>query len=268
MSSSRTPQVLSAYAIASSNAFDNPTFPPHLLFAGCYDGLVRVWDLRQLGDEGKDATAEAATANSQTNPIGILLPEQRYTDRYDPSPVYSIVLGVGSKSDSFAIGTARHGIVKLFEMGKDAQGSAQTQTAIAWDQGQGREQNGQAVRRPTPREGSTMYPPSPTADFPTYSVVGEHGRLFGAGAGRLWEFDARVSLSDTIRLDEVKEGPRHDVITNEATFSKRQEQYLNRGRWEMDGFGQSAVEEDSETASTTVGWYYHGEMELKRSGRG
>ncbi|PWN20457.1 hypothetical protein BCV69DRAFT_313039 [Microstroma glucosiphilum] len=268
MSSSRNPQVMSVYAIASSNCSDNPSFPPHLLFAGCYDGLVRLWDLRQLEKQSNGTSARAAANSSRTSPASILLPVQRYTDRYDPSPVYSIVLGVGSKSRSFAIGTARHGIVKLFQMDTDAQGGAQNQTAIAWDQGQGREENGLAIRRPAPREGSSMYPPSPPADFPTYSVVGEHGRLLGAGAGRLWEFDARVSLGDTTSRDGKRDVEKHDHTASEATFCKRQEQYLTKGRWEVDGFGDPAVEEDVETASTTVGWYYHGEMELKRSGRG
>lgn len=266
MSSSLNPQVLSAYAVTSSNSSDNPTFPPHFLFAGCYDGLVRIWDLRQLDDRLTGDAGDAAATGSQREPVSILLPEQRYTDRYDPSPVYSIVLGVGSKSDGFAIGTARHGIVKLFEMGKDAQGSAQSQTAIAWDQGQGREENGRAVPRPRPREGSTMYPPAPSADFPTYSVVGEHGRLFGAGAGRLWEFDARVPLGSTASQNGTREDKQQDFTADEATFAERQQQYQTKGRWEVEGFGDPPVGEDAETASTTVGWYYHGEMELKRSG--
>lgn len=183
---------LSTYAMASStpsSGLDVAVFPPNHLYAGCYDGMVRVWDVEStppMEDEAVDT------------PYLLPLPP-RYIDRYDPSPIYSMTLGVGPQSHSIAIGTTRHGIVKLFRVDEDSQHTKRQE-------------------EPHPNEGFSLYHAPPRGDFPTYSIAGEHGRVFCVGQGRVWEFDARPRSAQPALTDQ------------------------------------------------SVGWYYHGQMELRETG--
>lgn len=159
---------LAVYAMDSLRPLPATSFPkgltsPQELFIGCYDGSVRVLDLR-------DGLIKAV-----------------YRDVYDDSPVYSLALGIGKSSTSIAVGTARHGVVKIYEHPKDRQadvaGEPMAHRSSSHHGGVARE------------EGWSIFPPIPTASCPTYSIAGEHGRLFCAGVDRIWEFDARINMS-------------------------------------------------------------------------
>ncbi|CAO1617522.1 unnamed protein product [Parajaminaea phylloscopi] len=130
------------------------------LFIGCYDGTVRVLNL----------------ASRRITAV--------YKDAYDDSPVYSLVVGIGPKSRSVAVGTARHGVVKMYEHPTDSQ----------------RVDHGEPSGS---KEGWSIFPPHPPATCPTYSVAGEHGRIFCAGMDRVWEFDARRRITAATR-DEAE----------------------------------------------------------------
>lgn len=161
------PPRLSTYALASSRgeaSLDLQVFPPNHLYAGCFDGMTRVWDVEASPIRTDEDTDIAI-------PPRILPLQQRYIDRYDPSAIYSIVLGVGPNSHSIAIGTARHGLVKFFNVLKDSQHHKR--------------------QLDNPNEGFALYPPGVPRQIPSYAIVGEHSRIWAVGQGKVWEFDAR-----------------------------------------------------------------------------
>ncbi|CAO1633817.1 unnamed protein product [Sympodiomycopsis kandeliae] len=220
---SETPPHLSTYALASSrlpHLLDKKLFPTNHLYAGCYDGMVRVWDVEQVAKQSR-SSKDIEDPSSSSPPIGVPLTE-RYVDRYDPSPVYSIALGVGLNSQCIAAGTARFGIVKVFRIGQDSQRDRGKRSLLHHDTNSSEsddEELDAEIKREEdldPDEGCSFYPPAPRGDFPTYSIVGEHGRLFHVGQGRIFEMDSRAHAS-------------------------------------VDG-------------EQSVGWYYHGQMELRRTG--
>lgn len=220
--STSTPPHLSTYALASSRRdanLDTSILPPNHLYAGCYDGMVRVWNVEGTLLPHLDATENPTSTSASPTHLSLPLPN-RYIDRYDPSPIYSITLGVGPHSHSIAIGSARHGVVKLFRIDADSQHVKRIEES--------------------PNEGASFYPPPPPGDFPTYSIAGEHGRLFCVGQGRVWELDARPRPRPKMTLADGTEGSQK---------ASKQQQYQQKDQREHH-----------------VGWYFHGQMELRVSG--
>lgn len=322
-----TPPSLSAYALASARMDDSALwedFPPHHLFAGCYDGSVRVWDVRtrlssrevakererdvqwerdmererlrhvasssslqSQSQTGTPSRSQAnATASDRPTPssVAVVPPIRRYTDRYDPSAVYSITLGVGPRSASFAIGTARHGNVKVFSVHDDAQQQQQRQQQqmVEIDDEFSQhtvqsQQSSAAEPKRRVREGYNLFCPAPPADTPTYSIVGEHGRLFCAGQGRVWELDARGRLG----VEAQESGRRSNGQDEEKERSGAVETSAKRGgRGHADGpalidrrTGLPAVEDvslsdEDDERGRSVAWYEHGVMEVQRTAIG
>lgn len=138
-----------------------PAFPPRYLYAGCFDGTLHAIDL----------FSQKVV--------------QAHRDVYDDSPIYSILLGAGARSTSIAVGTARHGLVKVYEGDENARTSDASSAN---------------------RNGWSVFPPPPSTSSPTYSVVGEHSRLFCAGADRLWVFDGRHNALSPGSKAESKSG--------------------------------------------------------------
>jgi hypothetical protein len=145
LSSGTTP----AYTLA----FDNR--PGHLgLFAGCFDGAMRVFDVHEALDRGE------------------VHAKWVHHDLADSSAIYSMVTRTGLGNCQVAVGTARHGVIKIYDPYCDT-----TCRHFSAEHAEG--------------QGWTIFASYP-AHSPTYALVGQHDRLFGATDSKLWQIDLRA----------------------------------------------------------------------------
>ena len=128
----------SVYALASYAA-------GHLL-AGCYDGTLRQYNVG-AALEGVEAAMD---------------PNYQLRDRFDPSAIYCLSLGLGHDGREIAAGTARHGVCKFFRNGE-----------------------GQVEH-----DSWSLFAAHPCRS-PTYSIVGQRDRLFGVTESAFWQIDLR-----------------------------------------------------------------------------
>lgn len=183
-----------------------PAFPPRYLYAGCFDGTLHAIDL----------VSQKVV--------------QTHRDVYDDSPIYSILLGAGARSTSIAVGTARHGLVKVYEGDE----TARTSDASSAN-----------------RNGWSVFPPPPSTSSPTYSVVGEHSRLFCAGADRLWVFDGR-----------------HNALSPGPKESTSGDQHAQEPKGQSSGDHQASgpkAESLPGNQHPSTSWYRHTEMIIRRT---
>lgn len=119
------------------------------LLAGCYDGVLREYNI-----------TEALLFPPRTS----ILPQRQLRDRFDPSAIYSLCLGVGQRGEDVAAGTARYGVCKVFRS-----------TGVESDSW-------------------SMFAAYPSQS-PTYSIVGQHDRLFGVTDALFWQIDLRPGVA-------------------------------------------------------------------------
>jgi len=118
------------------------------LLAGCYDGVLREYNI------------DEALASPQTT----ILPQSQLRDRFDPSAIYCLCVGIGQGGGKdVAAGTARHGVCKVFRS-----------TGVESDSW-------------------SMFAAHPSQS-PTYSLVGQHDRLFGVTDALFWQIDLRPGI--------------------------------------------------------------------------
>jgi hypothetical protein len=135
------PKTTSAYALQTKTVAGRT-----MLLAGCYDGVLRSYDVDAL----------LSLSLQETN----LLPQEQMRDRFDPSAIYCLCVGIGQRGEDVAAGTARHGVCKVFRS-----------TDVESDS-------------------YSMFAAHPSQS-PTYSVVGQYDRLFGVTDSQFWQIDLR-----------------------------------------------------------------------------
>lgn len=120
----------------------------HILFAGCFDGILRQFDVRRALQEGHKEALRI------------------FRDRFDTSAIYCLAYGVGAGGNHIAAGTARHGMVKVFD---------------PWNI---------STRSLREAQGWSMYA-AQASKSPTYSLAAQHDRIFGVTDSKLWQIDLR-----------------------------------------------------------------------------
>ncbi|PWN90337.1 hypothetical protein FA10DRAFT_266827 [Acaromyces ingoldii] len=212
---------VAVHALASSSPCAAPTgsgmtpIDPKLLFAGCYDGILRVYDVPRILSSGADEGRS---------------PVYEFQDRFGPSAIFSLALGVGKGGRSVAAGVATHGVVKFFDVPlcsawarRHRHLNATAKRQIVIGEGalgeialNGTENSGDCEEPPSrpPRCGTkveeqgdeedceaggwSLYASGPRGgNSPVYSLVAQHDRLFGVTDSRLCELDLRPSLFST-----------------------------------------------------------------------
>lgn len=131
-----------------------------ILFAGCYDGKLRTFN------------ASKAIEGNALNAMSTM------QDKYDPSAIYCLLTGTGQDGMQIAAGTARHGVVKMFDLReaireKDRENSANDLPIPASE-----------------RQGWSLFAAHPSRS-PTYSLAGNFDRLFGVTDQKIWQIDLR-----------------------------------------------------------------------------
>lgn len=220
----------SVYAL-SSMTIENSVIPNYLLFAGCYDGGVRVYDTRKiLKDLEKLSSTELKVENNENHKSDLeesiltsgvltsltleeisneknsqtsrlkeksmesrtLEPIKILKDKFDDSPIYNLQLGGGGNKFIMA-GTARNGLVRFFEWGEV--------------------ENGFSIFAAHPS----------TTSSPTYALVTDYDRVFGCTDTKFWELDFRP-----VGLPGEDKGEREgDRLKSEALVGSRA--YYNHG---------------------------------------
>lgn len=173
-----TGQRTSVYAMATPPVVS--TLPAFLLFVGFYDGVVRVYDTRQLSLR-KDASANGGRrARRELDPIAV------FRENYDTDAVYSISFG-GPRGEALVIGGARHAKVRVFDVSCLAGYSVPLLSAPGAGAGAGeaRDWTAFALR---------------STDSPLYGVVAHADRVVGVTDRKLWWFDFGAAI-----LDDEKE---------------------------------------------------------------
>ncbi|SJX65049.1 uncharacterized protein SRS1_15875 [Sporisorium reilianum f. sp. reilianum] len=162
-------QRTSVYAMATPPA--SSSIPSFLLFVGFYDGVVRVYDTRQL--------YPASPANGPRRRRRELDPIALFRADYDTDAVYSLSFG-GPRAELLVIGGSRHAKARVFDVSALA----------AYDVPLLSAPGAQAERRDW-----TAFALHST-DSPLYGVVGAADRLVGVTDRRLWWFDFGAPLLD------------------------------------------------------------------------
>lgn len=137
----------------------NSPLSPSLLFAGFYDGAVRAYDLR--------LPSTKAQLSACLN----------VSEKLDASPVYSLALGGGGGTHVLA-GTARHGLLKIWDMRRS---SASSDLIVA------AQDDGKTASEDDDR-GWSLFAAHP-AESPTYAVVADHSRVWGTTDRKVWQLD-------------------------------------------------------------------------------
>ncbi|CDR99923.1 hypothetical protein [Sporisorium scitamineum] len=176
-------QRTSVYAMATPPA--SSTLPSFLLFVGFYDGVVRVYDTRQLQNDAfpnNDGGDEQSAANGtrrrrvrrELDPIAI------FREDYDTDAVYSLSFG-GPRAEMLIIGGSRHAKVRVFDASSLAGYDVPLLSAPDAAAGLKRDWTAFAL---------------PSTHSPLYGVVGEADRLVGVTDRKLWWFDFGAPLLD------------------------------------------------------------------------
>lgn len=197
-----TGQRTSAYATGSPPA--HSTLPSFLLFVGFYDGVVRVYDTRQMhttptssGAMDMDDLSDALNDNTATNPVRgsrrrikrELDPIAVFREEYDTDAIYSLSFG-GTKADRLVVGGARHAKVRVF----DVSDLAAYDLPMLSGPGPGGRVKG--------RERGDWTAFALVSNSPQYQVVAGAERVVGVTEMRLWWFDFGLPLLEAERKEE------------------------------------------------------------------
>ncbi|GAC95885.1 hypothetical protein PHSY_003463 [Pseudozyma hubeiensis SY62] len=173
-----TGQRTSVYAMATPPP--ESSLPGFLLFVGFYDGVVRVYDTRQLRADSEggswdmndlrealpmsDAPSRRRRINRQLDPIAI------WREEYDTDAIYSLSFG-GPKSTVMVVGGARHAKVRVFDIGVLA---GYDVPLLGETGGKRWDWTGFALR---------------STDSPVYGVAGQADRVVGVTDRKIWWLD-------------------------------------------------------------------------------
>ncbi|SPO23984.1 uncharacterized protein UTRI_03475_B [Ustilago trichophora] len=198
-----TGQRTSVYAMATAPAKSG--IPGFLLFAGFYDGVVRVYDTRQLHSEAdamdmqdlNEALHPTLNRNGQRrrrirkelDPIAI------FREDYDTDAIYSLSFA-GPNFDLLVVGGARHAKIRTFDVSSLSAYDVPLLSAPIAAEG----------RKDEERGGDWTAFALPSTDSPQYGVVGDADRVIGVTDSKLWWFDFGLPL-----LDEDAEEVEHRV---------------------------------------------------------
>ena len=188
-----TGQRTSVYAMATAPAASS--IPSFLLFVGFYDGVVRVYDTRQLQSVNQDGEGtmdmhlldEALASNGtganhppkrkrlprELNPIAI------FREDYDHDAIYSLSFG-GPSATLLIVGGARHAKVRIFDVSMLANYDVPLLSAPSCTTGQ---------RGDEEQAGDWTAFALPSTDSPVYGIVVEGDRVVGVTDRKMWFFD-------------------------------------------------------------------------------
>ncbi|KAJ9474381.1 hypothetical protein PHBOTO_004460 [Pseudozyma hubeiensis] len=175
-----TGQRTSVYAMATPPP--GSSLPSFLLFVGFYDGVIRVYDTRQLQADSEQGSwnmndlrdalpisdapdrPRRRRINRQLDPIAI------WREEYDTDAIYSLSFG-GPNATLMVAGGARHAKVRVFDVGV----LAGYDVPLLGEAGGRRwDWTGFALR---------------STDSPVYGVVGQADRVVGVTDRRVWWLD-------------------------------------------------------------------------------
>ncbi|PWY98952.1 hypothetical protein BCV70DRAFT_121499 [Testicularia cyperi] len=227
--------------------------PSYLLFAGFYDGLVRVYDTRQLRYFDTDSeTEDASTCNGGPNLLtsdlganghrtGVLdgTVEQSsrrsrrvrgdetelhaisiFYETLDRSPVYSLSLG-GPRGSRLVVGGSRHSQIRVFDVSSlSGYDKPQISAPIAL---------GGETPRGDKRHWSGFTEPS--SDSPQYSIAADAYRVWGVTDRSLWCLNFGLAV------------PPHSAHTADSHTAHHK----------------------SRTSDPTIAYYRHDKYEISRS---
>ncbi|SPO24207.1 uncharacterized protein UTRI_03475 [Ustilago trichophora] len=189
-----TGQHTSVYAMATASAGSN--IPEFLLFAGFYDGVVRVYDTRQLHTEPdamdmqdlNEALSPLLNGNYQRRRRRVrkeLDPIAIFREDYDTDAIYSLTFA-GPQSNLLIVGGARHSKVRIFDVSSLREYDVPLLSAPAGVQG--RKKGAEEER------GDWTAFALANTDSPQYGVVGNADRIIGVTDRKLWWFDFGLPL--------------------------------------------------------------------------
>lgn len=193
-----TGQRTSVYAIAT--APEVSLIPSFLLFVGFYDGVIRVYDTRQMhspsNNEEGSAMQDLNEALHQLTLNGVprkrrvrreLNPVAVFREDFDADAIYSLSFG-GPKGTKLLVGGARHAKVRVFDLGMLVGYDVPLLSAPAEGVLEGKE--GEEGRG---KGGDWTAFAISSTDSPVYGVKGEVGKVVGVIDRRIWWFDFHPS---------------------------------------------------------------------------
>ncbi|SAM85805.1 uncharacterized protein UBRO_07145 [Ustilago bromivora] len=219
-----TGERMSVYAMATPPP--GSLLPAFLLFVGFYDGVVRVYDTRQLHPrstaegEGEiealngaltqltlNGTPRRRRIRRELNPIAV------FREEFDADAIYSLSFG-GPQGTMVVVGGARHAKVRVFDAEMLSGYDLPLLSAPVGVEGE----------RQGSRGGDWTAFALHSTDSPVYGVVGEAERVVGVTDRRIWWFDLAPPLCAAIEGKDGKgEGGRvayfkhKDVILSYST---------------------------------------------------
>lgn len=193
-----TGQRTSVYAMATPPS--SSSLPPFLLFVGFYDGVVRVYDTRQMHPDDESMNMQSLhealpAGRNGARPRRRRIPHElhpiaRFRDTYSTDAIYSLSFG-GTHADRLVVGGARFAQVRVFDVSSLA---------------------GYDVPLLAPPDGAGIEGKDwtafavPGADSPLYRVVGEADRLVGVTDKTIWSFDFGAPLLEAAKGREEVDG--------------------------------------------------------------
>lgn len=154
-----------------------------VLYAGCFDGKLRTFDVIR------------AIETDDSSAMSMMY------DKYDPSAMYCLLTGVGQDGTQIAAGTARHGVVKMFDVREafkcieEDKNNQEVEKEIVSNADQRDSGNIPDIER----QGWSMFAAHPSQS-PTYSLAGNFDRIFGVTDQKLWQVDLRNGAS---HIDQI-----------------------------------------------------------------
>ena len=185
-----TGQRTSVYAMATAPA--GSSIPSYLLFAGCYDGVVRVYDTRQLRHAQSTMDMQLLNEALESSPNGHNLPRRHrrirreldpvaiFREDYDTDAVYSLAFG-GPRSTWLLVGGSRHAKVRLFDasMLSEYDVPLLSPPSAVEDRTEGGDWTAFAL---------------PNTDSPQYGLAGAADRIVGVTDRKVWWLDLGLPL--------------------------------------------------------------------------
>lgn len=178
---------VSIYSIKTASMKNNKSIR-HVLYAGCFDGKLRTFDV-----------TKAINAND-SNALSVMY------DKYDPSAMYCLLTGIGQDGMQIAAGTARHGVVKMFDVREAVKDTKRDKNNQEREKEIIHKEDASLIAQCIPdieRQGWSMFAAHPSRS-PTYSLAGNIDRIFGVTDQKLWQVDLRIGAGhiDQINLND------------------------------------------------------------------